>query len=236
MPTPRSNRSRASSGGGSASVGAPAKVRDWFEWTQLVVGIAGLFALIAYTSVAYWQANLTRQALVFGNRASIFQTGINVGIRSAANGMDGYPVVVFWQNSGNTAALHVKSQINNKSFETPLDEYFKFPDLPGGSPPVPQTVGPKGQMGTGALLIPIQQLKSIQNGTQYGYIWGASRYDDQIDRHARHLTEFCIQITNVQGDLDSKDPKNIVSLVFQPCPFHNCLDEDCKATKVKSDI
>lgn len=204
----------------------PARGRDRLDWATFWVGVAGLVAVLFYTTVAYWQADLTKQALVFGNRAFVFQTGVNVSAKVSNGAASGWPISVVWQNSGNTPALDVRSRINVKYFEAPISSDFSFPELTN-DPTIPATIGPKGFMASWPILVSERSVLAARDGSHYGYIWGWATYRDQLDKRSFHTTKICLQIMDIE-EVKSSNGQTEVRSMMQPCPFNNCVDEDCR--------
>ncbi|MBV8977980.1 MAG: hypothetical protein JO261_00175 [Alphaproteobacteria bacterium] len=227
---------------GAPNANTQHKKHDAFDWAGLIIAVLGLIAVVAYTSVSYWQAKLTKQALVFGNQpfVSASETITTYDDRAKA-----WPVTVSWQNSGNTAALSAHAVVNFKAMETPLTKDFAFPDLIDG-PGSAMLIPPKTTIASVAVGLPYSDGVAIRNGDKFGYIWGHITYKDTLDRSVVHITQFCTQVT-VQAVTDPPKaqpgklmPQNaatvpVMNYTLLPCSFHNCSDDDCKVQSTNTE-
>ena len=84
------------------------------------------------------------------------------------------------------------------------------------------------QLGVGAVCnVPTETLTDVQNGRRHLYITSRAIYRDKFDNSYWHVSEFCVKINNISGDLNN--PASSLRFVSTPCTKgHNCHDEECE--------
>ena len=72
-------------------------------------------------------------------------------------------------------------------------------------------------------MVPINVLQAIKDRTTYLYFWGWVEYQDVFPDTPRHISMFCVEITDVRGALVQGAEFN-----WELCSHHNCADDECK--------
>lgn len=135
-------------------------------------------------------ANVTRDALITGQRAFVFAQQI----RQIAIGESSrtFKVVVEFKNGGPTAARQVCFNVSFQTFAAPISDDFAFADVKPGF--YPTYLGPQQTLWTEEIGIPESEIADVIAGRSWMYFWGWVEYNDTIPHTARHRTEFCFRL------------------------------------------
>ncbi len=135
-------------------------------------------------------------------------------------------VLAAWENSGTTPATNGSSSFNGESWPHDLPKEFDFPD--GSIRPF--VLGPKG-IGSTPVIVSTQELDAVRRNKSRLFLWGWVLYHDVFPNTTKHLSEFCVELTNViplnPAKVDFTDPTAEFSWQTTTCPRHNCYDQDC---------
>jgi hypothetical protein len=214
------------------TVNLPGKTRT-IEWIQLGMSIAlavlGAIAICIYGGElkAMIESNgINRDALTSVQRAFV-----NIGKNMQENAViiPGQAEIQTWEfrpkleNSGVTPTRNARNHANFLPWDGPLPDNFPFPDL-GQIPEVPFILGPK-EAATGALLeVPFSAVKDVRDKKRKLFFYGWVDYKDIFPKTSEHISMFCIELTDVRGELKPNTP---YQLTWGLCPRHNCADTEC---------
>jgi hypothetical protein len=203
----------------------PSKMKQIFEGLAIT---AAVFASVVYflQLTALVDSNqISRQSLQSVQRAFMNFDNITVHILAVGEKENTEPAGIFgakFENVGTTPANNV----------IPFLGIERLPSEPDGTKfigknaePLHTYVGPKGPLTVGPKFMKFSETGlSRPDATIHAdlYIWGWVAYDDVFPGTARHLTEFCQQVTN----LDLKSTGN-GSFFTTNCKKHNCEDQWC---------
>lgn len=206
------------------------RIARWLNWITggaAVVGLLGLVYLDGQLGAMREANNINRDALVSVQRAFI-----NVGQSLQENAVivPGQKEINNWEfrprftNSGATPTRNAHNHGNFLPWGGPLPEHFPFPDIGQPGPDTPFILGPKEDV-TGALLeVPIGTIKAVQDKTEHLYFYGWITYEDIFPKTSKHISMFCIELTDVRGELKTNTPH---AMAWAVCPIHNCADGEC---------
>jgi hypothetical protein len=131
---------------------------------------------------------------------------------------------VRWENAGETPNRYMRVRINRELTDAPLGENFDFIDHVGGAS-IPTMLGPKSNIDSDEVDVPINDMIMVGNGTKHLYLWGWAEYDDIFRKTERHRTEFCYKIS-LTGDATNPDPAYL-SFRWSLHSAHNGSDDKC---------
>jgi hypothetical protein len=172
----------------------------------------------------------TKEALVSVQRAYVFTDSAEILAVSDENGKtiaDILPVKL--ENSGSTPTRGMKAHINWKFFPGVLPKDFRFPDMSAkDSVDEPIVLGPKGSRSLITDPISTGVLEAVRLHQLHLYLWGWAKYRDIFDDTPIRLTEFCYDVSVVQGGR-AEQPVAVKGWIFEytQCVPHNCYDEEC---------
>jgi hypothetical protein len=178
------------------------------------------------------QAELSKNALLTGQRAFVLATGFDV-IRmpnpANDNEIASIEISMVWENTGSTPTKNLRSHFNYLPHLGPFPQDFQYPDL-GSDEPTPADVGPKGVAHTVPFSIPASDVREIVAHRKILSVWGWARYNDVFPRTKGHVTRFCTELTGFQGDPLNPSPYAVVRPLIQNCKsaVSNCYDDECK--------
>jgi hypothetical protein len=191
-------------------------------------------AAVIYASVAAWQACEMRRATDVTHEAltSVQRAFVNVGKNMQDNAVfiPGQAEIQTWEfrprleNSGVTPTRNARNHANFVRWDGPLPENFPFPDLGQPARDIPFILGPK-EAATGALLeVPFSEVRDVRDKKRKLYFYGWISYEDIFPKTTEHVSMFCIELTDVRGELKPNTP---YQLAWGLCPRHNCADSEC---------
>jgi hypothetical protein len=123
-------------------------------------------------------------------------------------------VIVNVENSGNTPALNMLSQVYRKTIENPavpLSQDYIFTVKPE-----PISLGPRAAVGIGPLEIPIDELMEVYNHTKRLYIYGFVTYEDIMENTPTHTTRFCLEVAGMARPPSDPKPGTQIMLIAHP--------------------
>jgi len=171
-------------------------------------------------------------------RAFIHSTGITPAPRIAdfkTNKIAFAGFNVGWKNTGATPTRNATTHTSVHFRKDPLPKGFDFPDLyPDLTEHVPGhvVIGPQGNLSTTPINVSIQQVQAVHDRTGHLYFWGWVEYNDIFKGTQRHITKFCLEVTDVStlnpAITDLTDPQGAFSAVQSICPENNCYDKECE--------
>lgn len=86
-------------------------------------------------------------------------------------------------------------------------------------------IAPKAVAYGGRVSVPPNALTGVREGRIRLYFWGWAAYRDVFQESKPHLTDFCQELTAIDGDITTAEN---VRFVFTMCESHNCADETCE--------
>lgn len=204
--------------------------------TAFATFLIAIFTIVL-TGVTGRQARLTQEALVGDKRAFVFAGGVFSEWENGAQpGLYNWRFRPVWQNSGDTPTkvLRTHSYCELRNAVLPLGFNFKYQttQIARG------LLGPKDkQTGGAAPQFPLaaitpQDIKDVQAGTKFLYLWGWARYRDVFPNTPEHITRFC-WLLGANGDPFAFVPFGVApqpgSLNFTNFqhPEGNCADDEC---------
>jgi hypothetical protein len=223
---------------------AIAKYRDkgtgWERASVIISGATAFFTLLAFAAAAVYACiassqlkqmiesnTLNRGALVSVQRAFVFVKDFDVSRKSDNNGQltGGLRFAFHWENGGATPTNNMTSLISYKWYlkTPPLDfwhsEYGRSQGL---------FVGPKSVTRSVPIDVPYQDIQHVHDRKGHSYFWGWAKYRDTFSGTPEHITRFCYELTEVNGDPLTNPNLNIQTA---SCERGNCADEECKESK-----
>jgi hypothetical protein len=149
-------------------------------------------------------------------------------------------LTVHWANSGATPTKFAATRSWIRAINSPvapLPEGFSFPlrnaeDIRLAANPVDDvnrfSIGPGGRINT-PVNVTLEEVDAARKGKTHLYVWGFTVYSDVFADTPRRLTEFCVEMTQIQSDtVDINDTQGSLRWGVEACaPRHNCYDEDC---------
>jgi hypothetical protein len=177
------------------------------KWTPDAITAAATAAIAVFTivlvAVTNRQAKLTKEALIADKQAFVFAEGIFSNWEVGGQpGLYNWRFRPIWRNSGDTPTRNLVIQTNCELRNSPLPLGFNFSSsTPTGGGLLGPGATANGGMAPampGAAITP-QDIKDVQNGTKFLYLWGSARYHDVFPKTPQHVTRFCWAII-VDGD------------------------------------
>jgi len=212
------------------------KIVDNIDWSQvfldLLLILIGVKLACIYSSQlkAMLKSNeINREALESVQRAFIFLAPVEGTAykNSAGTKIKSFSFRFPWENSGVTPTRNMATHVNWTFLPGPLPNDFSFPDL--WSPGQPHinahvAIGPKGSTNS-TVPVSIEYINAMLAHKAHLYFWGWAKYRDIFPNTPDHLTEFCMELTDLRFVRAEQR--------FQPewvsCISHNCYDEECAA-------
>jgi hypothetical protein len=201
----------------------------------LATGGYAVVALLQWNSMR--ESNqISRESLESVQRAIVAYQ--NVELTRGKNGDNAYWVIQpFYENDGNTTALHVVSAWTFAEGKGTITEKM-FKSGKTGSMPDKLTewvIAPRAVLGSVAFPVDESYIFGMNLGDKLenfpmahqrddSLIFGWVVYRDVFPRTKTHLTEFCKHFT--PSDRINKEPPSI-KFNLENCPEHNCTDEYC---------
>jgi hypothetical protein len=196
-------------------------------WTMAFTAI-----LTGFTYLLVVVTNKVDETTRAAQRAFVSSNGVYIGgtIPDPITGkITAYQLFVLWNNSGTTPTRKAIAWVNLKSdTNEPLPKDFAFP-YDAKIQKVAVEMGAKVSVASVPVHIPVETVWKLQHQQIRLYIWGEATYYDIFDKHLRHVTDFCSELTNVSStSLDLTNPQTHVNIENIACDRHNCNDETCK--------
>jgi hypothetical protein len=181
--------------------------------------------------------DITREALVSVQRAYVF-TGSDeiIPIGDEDGKVISAILPVKLENSGSTPTRKTKAHINWHYYPTALPKGFRFPDMfTKDSVNAPFVIGPRGHFDLDTEPIRLEILEAVRLHRFHLYLWGWAKYYDVFKDTPLRLTEFCYDVSPVQGAMQPSGFKSL-TVRYNQCVPHNCYDEECSdyAERAKS--
>lgn len=191
-------------------------------WTALATIVLAAF------SVLLWRVD---DRLAKDNeaiqRAFVFLDGVTQVrvIDQQKHSVNEYRLYLRWKNNGSTPTRHMTGHANIGSFDAPLPDTFDYFDKGCANNKI--ALGPRAEVHIGPLHIPFDALNAVIFAPQrrHIYFWGWVLYNDVFSNSRQHVTQFCMEVTSVPGDV--ADPNGRSALGYTDCPEHNCYDDEC---------
>lgn len=165
-------------------------------------------------TVAEKSARVAEDALISGQRAFMFIREIKTYLhQDPQSGKHLWTIHPIWANSGNTPTRGLSINTTYSLLDEPLSQGFDFPhareDL------IPTIAGPKSMVEALPGTLSSEDLEAVQQGTKFFYIWGWAEYHDIFEGTKKHVTRFCNQLTQVEGNANAPyDEHNPVQMLF----------------------
>jgi hypothetical protein len=182
------------------------------------------------------QTNIARQAMIAGERAFVFATGVSPYYEMDDTGLYHWRFRPTWKNSGDTPTKNMVMHTACALRTEPLPQGFDFAcattetgtalippntDIGGGLAPRMQSPA-----------ISPQDILDVQAGNKLLYLWGWAKYRDVFPDTPEHITRFCFRV------LPGGNPLIYAPGIIAPQPgsltfptIHhtegNCADDEC---------
>jgi hypothetical protein len=139
----------------------------------------------------------------------------------------GWRIGPTFYNSGNTPASGVRTWVNYFSPKEGCDlpVGFSFPDGKRINT-IQGLLAPHVAINGRGQDFSIEDLEILQTHTRHFYIYGTVRYSDIFSRPENHITQYCWEISAIQGNV--RQNPGSVNVVFSVCAEHNCADNSCR--------
>jgi hypothetical protein len=164
------------------------------------------------------------QAATVSFSPSVKVLPISFHIKTNPIKVEGWQLTVPFSNDGDTSTKNGQLFWNYLYRIEPIPDAFGFPDVPGDAGPF--ALGPKESVHTRPLRVAIDFIKNVQDRRGHLYVYGWATYRDRFKTTPDHRTEFCYELTEVDGDI--MVDKGLAAYEFSLCKHHNCYDEECK--------
>jgi len=203
----------------------------WYKNPEYVFGVClTIFTFILTTSTVYQATvmedqseamlesnRINREALVSVQRAFVFPKQQPIGaMRDANNNIALLSFAVDWENSGSTPTKDLTINIDSKAFDAP-PKGDMFPDNKRNLD-IPLIIGPKATISSDSTRVFGEELKAVQDGKKFLFVWGRARYRDIFTGTDIHRTRFVYEVSwNKQAGLP---------MIMHHRKF-NCADEEC---------
>src|SRR5438105_12628405 len=110
-------------------------------------------------------------------------------------------------------------------FDGNIPANYKFPELGDGTEKF-MMLGPKERKTAARIVVPREHIMEAQSGQKRLYFWGWFCYRDIFDERSKHVTKFCVELVNIEGDVTA--PGATIRAAFRSHDRHNCADEECE--------
>jgi hypothetical protein len=207
------------------------------KWSSDGITAAATASIAFFTIVLVFvtnrQARLTKDALIYTQRAFVFVRDgtLTVTRDRQTEKATGFLISVDWENSGDTPTKNMRMRFNRLVTPKILPDDFDFPDYEIDD--IHILLGPKATVGTTPLEISPEEMRAVREKESHLYVWGWAEYNDVFPNTKRHRTEFC-QKWWVGGDLINA---NKFSAGFAWHRQHNGADSECiKPLKTESEV
>jgi hypothetical protein len=200
----------------------------------LVIFTGGL----TISTILLWRAGerqtaIARQAMIAGERAFVFTTGLApFWDLDPATNLYNWRFRPTWKNSGDTPTRLMTMHSECVLRDTPLPSEFDFnyPTTDIGTALIPPNTETHGGIAPrGATAITPQDILDIQAGRKFLYYWGWARYFDVFPDTPQHITRFAWQVLPL-GDPFAYNPTiTPQNLIFPNVILSagNCADDEC---------
>ena len=129
-----------------------------------------------------------------------------------------------WENSGATPTRNARYYFNVAGYPQPISDTFDFPDFKNsGSKIASFFLGPKGALATVPLPLNGEIIRLTKEHQLHSFIWGWTTYNDRFSDTPLHITMFCVELSEIQGE-----PAQPTQILWTNCRRHNCADDECK--------
>jgi len=212
------------------------------SWTNdlgiFVATVAGVIAVLAYTTVAAWQACLiNRQLTVMNDQLDDAKQArlpflsvkeVQIVAREIA-GFRTWEIILIWENTGGTEALDISAkttwfevtpELTGERHVLTIPEFFLAPHLPTGA---------------SRFSISDDLLKMVRSGKKQITVQWTAIYRDKFgtdhDSASRHETRqgwILSRIDDDPGKIKINDP---IKGLWIPQPDFTCVDRGCKNAK-----
>jgi hypothetical protein len=207
------------------------RMKEQADQTKIIASQA-----IVQANAASEAASVARDALISVQRAFV-SFGQNLLLETIADNSDRPKIATFdfrplLENSGTTPTRNLRHHFNFLWIPSALPDGFDFPDM-SNDPSVPFLLGPKATMSGALMHVPTSTLLLVRDKGFHLYFWGWAMYQDVFKKTPVHVTLFCTEFTNFQGDPTRPTPTGAVPIHanYISCPHHNCHDEECDGEK-----
>jgi hypothetical protein len=127
-----------------------------------------------------------------------------------------------WKNSGETQTRAMATHVDYEYRDRLLPNEFPFSD--NNSYSAKMLMGPKSSaLGGVARTFTVDEIRQVQAGTRFLYLWGWIRYENVFQRRRTHITRYCVQV-GVIGD----PSKSNAIFNFPVWNEGNCSDGECE--------
>jgi hypothetical protein len=214
----------------------------WINHATFYLSVILAVFTLATVRVYYLQLNrmveankINREALVSVQRAFVYVDGFTITpVTSVANKkrLLGIQVQGQIKNTGVTQAVDSRYHINFHVADIQRLENYSFPDFDekGALLSMDQAMraffAPQSSGLTFPVSISFDNLRKTQQG-HHLYLYGWIRYRDVFVNTEPHVTMFCYELIFDATPITT--PQSIRTVRYNPCPKHNCVDEQCSA-------
>lgn len=187
-----------------------------------------VFLLLAFRE-SRRAGNTAEQAMIVSNRAYVHYGGcIWISHRAWEDQHLFWRIRPAWLNSGNTPTRNLVVLVNYQLRDNPLPADFDYTIAQTG-PRIPAGIAPKNKIESWAYDLNGTDLRMVQDGKKYFYVYGVATYRDVFTGTPEYVTRFCVEASNITGDPEKpwhKD-ENPMHIAFRVYGAHNCEDGDC---------
>jgi hypothetical protein len=188
----------------------------------------------ASIAAAEKSADIAREAMIAGERAFVFATGVvPFWEKDTTTNLYHWRFRPNWKNSGDTPTkrmtMHSRCMLRAAPLPSRFD--FNYPTTEIGTaliPPNTETGGGLAPRAPAPAISP-QDILDVQSGQKFLYFWGWAKYYDVFPGTPQHITRFCWQVLAL-GDALAYDPAVVPQNLTFPNIHHtegNCADDEC---------
>jgi hypothetical protein len=179
-------------------------------------------------------ADIARDAMIAGERAFVFATGILAYWEQDTAGQYCWRLRPNWENSGDTPTRNMTMHSQCLLVPSPIAPGFNFDyeTTEIGTAliaPKMRTAGSMAPRFPSDAITP-QDILDAQQGRKFLYFWGWARYFDVFPGTPEHITRFCWQVVSIGDPFKYEPSSNPQNLQFSNI-YHfegNCADDECR--------
>jgi len=188
----------------------------------------------ASIAAAEKSADIARDAMVAGERAFVFATGVKPFWERGESGLYNWRFRPSWKNSGDTPTrnMTMHSECELRTEVLPKEFNFDHPTTEIGVALIPPNTETGGGLAPNypRAAITAQDILDVQSGRKFLYFWGWAKYSDVFPDTPQHITRFCWQILPL-GDPFAYAPNVSPQNLTFPYVHRfegNCADDECQ--------
>jgi hypothetical protein len=191
------------------------RMADLTTWMMLIAAAqAALFSIQLWmmrstlrdsklaSEAAQASVAVARDSMIIGNRAYVQFNGFKgTWFHDQSGALDFLRIEPQWTNTGNTPTATCKIYVGYEPTIEPLDFNQHQFIVPSSVQFAQVTIAPNSVLLGDQANIPVAKVIQIRNGECRLYVWGSAVYKSVFPGSQNYETRFCVQVTEVTGDL-----------------------------------